>query len=53
MSDSKLAERFSENKRQLSTLTTFKHISENPYSRFVILFSEFKHKILNDQSFSI
>jgi predicted ATPase len=52
VSSSELAKKFADNKLQLSQLSTFKHISEDPYSRFVILFSELKYKILNDESFS-
>lgn len=52
VSSSELAKKFADNKLQLSQLSTFKHISEDPYSRFVILFSELKYKISNDESFS-
>jgi predicted ATPase len=52
VSNSELAKKFAVNKYQLSKLSTFKHISENPYSRIVILFSEFKYKILNNESLS-
>lgn len=50
ISDSALAKKFAVNKHELSELPTFKHISENPYSRIVILFNELKYKILNDES---
>jgi energy-coupling factor transporter ATP-binding protein EcfA2 len=50
--NSGLATMFAQNKAQLSQLSTFKHISESPHSRYVILFSEIRHKILNDRAFS-
>jgi predicted ATPase len=51
VSNSELAKKFAHNKFQLSHLSTFKHISENTFSRFVILFSEVKFKIITNESF--
>lgn len=48
IADSKLAKQFAENSSKLSEFQDFQHISNNKYSRLVLLFSDFKAAIEED-----
>lgn len=48
IADSKLAKQFAENSKKLINFQDFKHISNNKYSRLVLLFSDFKAAIEED-----